>query len=533
MMGAGQRAWLMAAALVWTAPAQAEQRAVMLADTARNGFDAAEEMRLKSASSNEPDAIRALADFYAAHHLWPEALAALARSPAPDDAGALLAAEAEVRLARYRRAALRSEGKPALAAFRAIALTRLGAYAEASALFEKSEAPTGLAAEFTLAAAEARLSSGDIDGARNALAEAARLDLAGDDAQRLQFLRARVDGNADKARARAAMQKLAAGAPAEWTMRARLAVTDEADAIAALGAQWKSGAFDREALAAEGAARLADADLQPAFAALAMLTRRFPESDAALDAQSRIGAALSRVFEPAARLTAEEAARTFFRYVTFAPPGRDGDALIRKAADRLARLGLHGEAAALIDHQVFKRLRGAERSRIAADLAELHLAAKAPDAALRALRATRIAGLDPATNARRLRLEAQALAALGKRAAALTLLDKASSAEDVALRASIAWDDARWTEAAKDYAAMLDGLAGPLSKSERQSALRAATAFLLAGDRPGYRSFAAAIAPQLDGTPEQDLMTSLGAIDRNEFLSRFMTDYRALYAAGG
>ncbi|MDZ7628833.1 MAG: hypothetical protein U5J99_10575 [Parvularculaceae bacterium] len=523
----------MAAALAWAAPAQADQRAAMVGEAAREGFDAAEETRLEAAASNQTDAIKALAEFYAAHHLWPEALAALARLPARNDAAERLAIEAEYRLARYRRAALRAEGNPQLAAFRAMALTRLGAYAEAAALFEKAPAPEALSAEYYLAAAEASVATGDRERARKALAEASRYDLSSADTDRVRFLRARIDEASDAPRARAAMQSLALGAPNEWTMRARLATTAEAGAIAALGAQWKSQSFDREALAAEAAARLAASDLRQAFAAYATIAGRFPESDAALEAQSNIGAGLARVFEPGARLSAEEAARTFFRYVAFAPPGREGDALIRKAADRLARLGLHAEAAALVDHQVFKRLRGAERSRIAADLADLHLAAKAPDAALRALRATRMAGLDPATNARRLRLEALALAALGRREAALTLLDKATSADDLALRASIAWDDERWAQAALDYAASFAGLSGPLSKSARETAMRAATAFLLAGDRAGYRQFAMAAAPRLEGTPEQKLMASLGDIDRDVFLSRFMTDYRALYAGGG
>lgn len=497
-------------------------------DPARDGFDAAEEAHLRVAASEEPSAVRALADFYAGHELWPEALAALARLKAPDAGARRLAVEAAYRLGRHRMVVEQTSVDPSLRAYRALSLTRLGAYAEAAAGFEGTSAPDGLLADFHLSAAEARVFSGDASGAGSDLDAAARIGVVGADETRLHFLRAQVHLAAGAAKAgRGELRRAAKGPPDEWSMRARLALAQSAEALEAMRLSWRSPAFDRDRLTAEGSARLARGEFEQGFAALARVAYDYPESDAALRAAAKIGAGLAALFD-SADLPLEGSARVFFDHVEFAPPGAEGDALIRQAADRLTALGLYREAAMLLDHQVFKRLRGAERARVAADLADLQLAANAPDAALAALRSTRIAGLDAQTNARRLRLEATALARSGKRDNALALLANAADPQALTLRASIYWDGERWADAARDYAAAF-AAAGP-ARDDRVSAVRAATAYLLAGDRAGYRAFVASAAAQLEGTAEEKLIRSLGDIDRDAFLATFMENYRALFA---
>lgn len=499
-------------------------RAAIAARTAAAGFDAAEEAQLRAASAGDADAVVALAEFYAAHGLWPETIAAIERLKSPDaDAEALLV-EARYRFGRYREVIAASAGKHALSAFRAMALTRTGAYAEAAAAFAKAEPPTGLEADFHLAAAEARLFAGDAARALKSLDAAAAAARAKPEAARFQFLRGQIHHAAgDEARARAQFERAAKQTADDWSMRARIALAGDAETLQRLALMWRGEAFDRDLAMREGALALAEADFEKAFSAYARVAARFPDSDAALGAQAAIGARLGDLFN--ADLPVEDVARLFFAHVSFAPPGREGDALIRRAADHLKTLGLYADAASLLDHQVFKRLRGAERSRVAADLADLQLAAKAPDAALRTLRSTRIAGLDAETNARRRLLEATALARLGKNEAAASLLEKAATPADTAMRASIHWDGERWGAAAADYAAVF--AAAP---ANREAAVRAATAFLLAGDRAGYRDFTNGAAARLAGTREGEVIKSMGDVDRDAFLSTFMDKYRALYA---
>lgn len=504
--------------------------AALRREATESGFGVAEETRLAASAGGDVAALKALAGFYAAHQLWPEALAALARIKTPDDDSMALAAEAQYRLGRYGRVAAMASAGDLVRSYRAMALTRRGAFAEAAAAFRDTAAPAGLEADYQLCLAESLAATGDGEGAETALKRAGVFATGAAEQSRRRFLQAmalRRKGEAE--RADAELRRAAAGPDDDWSMRARLALAD-GESLAALSFAWRSAAFDRDLLARMAAQAVKAGDPARALVYYAELTARFPDSDAALDAESRASAVLASLFDDP-DLSAADAARVFFDHVSFAPPGREGDALIRRAADRLKTLGLYADAAALLDHQVFKRLRGADRSRVAADLAELQLAAKAPAAALAAIRATRIAGLDAPTNARRRRLEATALGALGKREAALSLLDGATDGPDIRLRASIAWDASLWPQSAADYAAAFAAAPPALTREDREAAVRAATAFLLAGDRDGYRAFVAAAAPRLEGAREESVIRSLGDVDRDAFLGRFMDNYRALYGA--
>ena len=500
-------------------------RAAIAAEAARTGFDAAEERHLQAASGGDAAAVIALGEFYAAHALWPEAIAAINRLKAPDDVAALLRARAQYNFGRFRDVIAGAEGKHALSGYRAMAQTRIGAYAAAAAAFGKAARPPGHEYDFHLCAAEAYAFTGDTARALRSLDAAASAGLPKTATARFHFLRGAIHRAAgEEGRARAQFERAAKGEESDWSMRARIALAADRTGLDRLSLMWRSDAFDRALLTREGELALAAKDLERGFGAYSRLAARFPDSDAALAAQAEIGARLGDVFT--ADLPVEEGARLFFSHVSFAPPGREGDALIRQAAGRLQSLGLYAEAASLLDHQVFKRLRGAERSRIAADLADLQLSARMPDAALRTLRATRIAGLDAETNARRRVLEATALARLGKNDAAVALLETAASPAEREARAAIHWDGERWSAAAIDYAAVF--FAAP---AKRDAAMRAATAFLLAGDRAGYRDFAKGAAALLAGTREGDVIKSMGDIDRDVFLATFMDRYRALYAA--
>lgn len=528
------RGLLIAAAALFAngaAPAPAADRASVAALSARAGFDAGEDARVRAASTGEAGAARALAGFYALHGLWPETLAALARLTAPDKDAEMLAAEAEYRLGRYRRVLARTAGVEPAGALRAMALARLGAYAAAAAAFDKAQPPKGLEAEHHLAAAEARVFSDDPAAALQALDAASVFGLAKSETARFQFLRAQIHLKTGETQpGRAMLRRAAKNRRDEWSMRASLALAGDVEALDQIALKWRGAAFDRDHLMATGAMRLSKAELEQGFAAYARVAYEFPESDAAIAAQAAISANIGRLFSDGAALSVEDVARVFFDYVEFAPPGREGDGLIRQAAERLKALGLYREAAALIDHQVFKRLRGADRARVAADLADLHLAAQAPDAALGVLRATRIAGLGAETNARRRRLEATALATLGRREAAVALLEYPLAPSELQLRASINWDSERWAEAAADYASVFAASASGPASEGRAAAVRAATAYLLAGDRAGYRAFVNGAGPRLAGTAEERVIRSLGDVDRDAFLSRFMENYRALYA---
>lgn len=518
--------------LLWpqgTAAGPYFDRSAMMAEAASDGFAAAEEKYLATAAEEKSGDLRRLAEFYMANALWPEALAVLRRIDAPGTEE--LAAECEYRLGRYDAVVRRLEGAPANA-LAPMALTRLGAYLEAREAFNKSAPPhasLGMVQDYLLAKAEAQIATG---GAADAAFRAA----GGEMDSRRRFLLARSYAVAGDARRALLSYKSASGGADEWAMRARLAVAEQAQDVSALeelSLQWQGGAFERDLQLALGRLRLTAADYDRAFAALHRVVDRDPRSDAAAAAADLIAGALPTLLADASEIDPKNAARLFFENVEFAPPGHEGDELIQEAVKKLEALGLYAQAALILDHQVMKRLRGAERALVAADLADLYLTAKKPAAALRILRSTRIAGLSAAAVEGRRRLEAQALAETGGTDAALALLGDARSADDLLLRAEINWSGRTWGAAASDYAAYVAAVPALSASREKTAAVRAATAFLLADDRAGYRAFAKEAALRLEGTPEAGLIATLGDVDREQFLAGFMKSYRSVYGADG
>ncbi len=525
-------AFLIANAAFAETPASAFDRAGLMQEASREGFAAAEERYLAAASAGEARAVIALAQFYMANELWAEALARLKNVPAPE--ARVLAAECDYRMGRYRSALARLKEAAPNDPIAAISLTRLGAYAEAHEAFQRApalDASRNLTGDFILAKVETLAAMGEAEKAAEFLSRAAN-DAALHPAAR-DFLSGMIRAaRGDKLGASAAYRRAAAGGSGEWPMRARLALADAANDVSAadaLSLQWRGGAFERDLQSALGRMRLEGNDFDRGFAALRQVVDRYPESEAALAAQDLISAALPTLFADETGLHPKEAARLFFENVEFAPPGREGDALIQAAAKKLEALGLYRQAAQLLDHQVMKRLRGEERATIAADLADLHLMAKQPRDALKVIRSTRIAGLPESVNERRRRIEATALAATGKTEDAIALLSEAPSAGDLALRAEINWSRRAWPEAARDYASYVSSLGSLSARKDRAAAVRAATAFLLAGDRAGYRAFAMEAVSRLNGAAEADLIRSLGDVDRDQFLAKVMADYRAVY----
>ncbi|MEQ1931871.1 MAG: hypothetical protein ABL957_15250, partial [Parvularculaceae bacterium] len=264
--------------------------------------------------------------------------------------------------------------------------------------------------------------------------------------------------------------------------------------------------------------------------ALRLLAHNHPHSDAAAQATQDRAAALRTLLADRHR-NAREVARAVYDGLAYLPRGSEGDAMVRGLVTRLVRLDLLSEAAELLEHQVFKRLRGAERSTVAADLAPLYLDDRRPSEALRVLRSTRVAGIDAQVLDRRRFLEATALERTGAPDAALELLQSASSAS-IELRAEIEWRSHRWADAAATYAAILGEATAPLNERQRNALLRAGAAYVLAGDEASFADLRAESVKRFGGFPEQELLGFM-SLDGSEAGAGFMEAYRRLYAAEG
>ncbi|MEO0880729.1 MAG: hypothetical protein AAFY22_13585 [Pseudomonadota bacterium] len=270
-------------------------------------------------------------------------------------------------------------------------------------------------------------------------------------------------------------------------------------------------------------------DFALAMASYRSLIDFYPAHPARRDAARALRTLLPKLFDDGAAIAPVTAAKLFFENIEFAPPGAKGDAMIRDVVQRLQALDLMDAAAELLEHQVFKRLRGHERARVANDLAKLYLADDQPTEALRVLRSTRITGLDDDSVSDRKRTEATALHASGKSQAAILLLQDDTSIEAISLKADIRWEMADWENAAALYAELykavnVDG--GGSSDLAEHAFLRAAVSLANSGRGVEIEKL---IAGQPSGAAVQDLSEIAAALADDQRLDLFMTKYRDVF----
>jgi len=230
-----------------------------------------------------------------------------------------------------------------------------------------------------------------------------------------------------------------------------------------------------------------------------------------------------------------------FRDLT--PTGAEGDEMIRKLADRLAKVDLLDRAAELLKHQVTYRLSGPDKARVGAQLALLDLMNQQPQAAVDGLAVSEMPGEPEELVRQRRHLKARALSDLDKTDAAIHALDGDNSAEAAQLRAEIHWKAQDWPAVAADYEAMVPRPERGTKLDDRQAktCISWATALVLANDERGLAGLRRNYGPALAGTPYAEgfsLLTS--ALDRTtpnmpeiaakikevENFKGFLADYR-------
>lgn len=135
-----------------------------------------------------------------------------------------------------------------------------------------------------------------------------------------------------------------------------------------------------------------------------------------------------------------------FRELT--PAGKDGDEMIRKLADRLAKVDLLAEAGRLLEHQVKFRLTGEPRSKVGARLALIRMLNREPKKAVEALKLSAVEEMPQALEFQRRYLKVQAFGEMGEIKKALALLEGDVSHEAEMLRLALYWRGANWVEVA-------------------------------------------------------------------------------------
>lgn len=297
---------------------------------------------------------------------------------------------------------------------------------------------------------------------------------------------------------------------------------------------WRGGAFERRALEFKAKMHEAAGDIGAAYSIRRQIMDSFPDADAGAAAEQQMRADLATLLERG-ELSPLDAAQIFYENIDLAPPGREGDDLIRKIADQLVALDLVSQAAELLHHQTFERLRGPNRSRVAADLAKLYLTDDNALMALQVLRSTRMARLPEAVNDQRRWLEARALIGTGDRSAALALLKKDTSAEGARIRGDIHWSEQQWALAGDAFsaAAMLPAkIDAQLDRGQSVLVLRAASAYGLAGAKAELRRLGRKVSGKLADTDANHLLEGLAFGGLADNPTQFRSAYRAFFGDG-
>ncbi len=242
-----------------------------------------------------------------------------------------------------------------------------------------------------------------------------------------------------------------------------------------------------------------------------------------------------------------QALALFHDFKELVPPGRRGDEIVRRLAERLVELDLLDNAADLLQHQIDYRVSGPFRSTLAARLAVIYLMNRKPAAALNALKSTRLAELPQPVKRARALLEARALSDLSRIDLAIEVASSEEGPDVDRLMADIHWQGRRWRAAGETYERILGDRwkdRASLSDSERTDVLRAAVAYALAEeplslDRmrgkygPGMADSADARTFRLVTSPSaaraQEFRDLARQIARADTLAEFLEEYRKRY----
>ena len=256
---------------------------------------------------------------------------------------------------------------------------------------------------------------------------------------------------------------------------------------------WRGNDFERDLIDRLGELYREQGDYHNALSTMREPISVFPDHPATPEVTQELNDTFRALFLDglANSMSPVKAYALYYDFRELTPAEEEGDAMLRKLADRFASVDLYDRAAQTIEHQFKFRLSGAEKARVGAKLAVIYLLGDRPEDALETLAASGWKGLpDELARERRL-LEARALAGLGRLDESLARLKGDTSAEAASIRADIHWRRQDWTAAATAVDALLGERwkdESPLDEVERREVMRMTVALSLADNRAGVDS---------------------------------------------
>lgn len=320
-----------------------------------------------------------------------------------------------------------------------------------------------------------------------------------------------------------------------------------------LTAIWRRSEVEVKALAQLGEIYTREGRWRDAFLAAQRAGSLMPEHPVA----RKLEDAMARRFEglfldnEADKLSKIEAIALYQEFRALIPPGRRGDEIVRRLADRLFDLDLVNEASDILDYQIKHRLEGVAKSSVATRLAVIHLQNRQPLKTLNLLRETRSANMPQDLRRARLLLEARALGELFRSELAIEVLADEKGDDVDRLRADIHWKGKNWREAGEAYERVLGESwqnKEALSDAQRADALRAALAYVLAEERLSLDRLRSKFQPKIAKTEDagafnlitvenftkpQAFRDVARSVVNADTMTEFLSSYRKRYPESG
>jgi tetratricopeptide (TPR) repeat protein len=395
------------------------------------------------------------------------------------------------------------------ALWRGLLASEIGEHAVAVSEMERAEAvlpdyPAAWRARFRLAHAKSSVERNDLAAAEDILAEKSEAVFARSTTAEMKLVHAKMLeglGRADEAVE--LYEEVAQGSYVPAAVRADLAnsillnsigAIDNAEAIDRLDRlrfKWRGDETELEILEKLGRLFIEERRFRRGLETMRSAVAYYPNNETS----RAIAQDMSRVFvslylEGAADvLSPVQALGLYYDFRELTPIGRQGDAMIRRLAERLIKVDLLSQATELLEHQVTNRLQGAAKAQVATRLAVVYMMDRKADKALRVIRSTRQAQLPAALESQRTLLEARALMELGLFDHALEVLADDADIDTARIRAEVYWRANNWREAGKGYEGLLGKPAAAgvdhLSEEKQIDVLRAAIAYALSDNAYG------------------------------------------------
>jgi tetratricopeptide (TPR) repeat protein len=495
-----------------------------------------------------------LARFYLAREMYEEAKGVIDvalgenRPSADDSSGLVMRAIAEIMMGRAE------EGLEDLASplvgdnydaplWRGLAFAKLGRWAEASEIFERTDAaiqalPVELQRRILFQSARASIETRDFAAAADKINNFDTIGASKELEPRIAVLRGRLaEGlgrNQDALAAyRAASDSADRGAAArgrlhDIALRYQLGEMNRSDAISELEGLttfWRGDDTEIEALQLLARLYTEEGRYREAFHVMRTAFKVHPNSEMTRRIQDEAAATFDSLFLAGKgdAMPAIDALALFYDFRELTPIGRRGDEMIRRLTDRLVSVDLLDQAAELLQYQVDHRLQGAARAQVAARLAVIYLMNRKPEKALATLRSSRNSDVATALRNQRLLIEARALSDTGRHDVAVDIVSNLEGREAVRVRADAFWAAKRWREAAEQIELLYDDRwkdFDPLTDVERNDLLRAAIGYVIANDAIGLGRFHEKYAAKMMEGPDRrafEVATSPSAAAGQEF----------------